>query len=491
MKKWMAIILAAACLCSMLVGGTLFVGAETTGRDWTAELDDMVWHQSFGHFVGRDMDTLDLWGVITRWTLMNYEECTEEGTGYVCGNWDGKTFTANSTECWTVKVPADKFDEYVKKCTQYKGDYRQAVIAFQEKRTEREPDYMADGELLYIESMNAYLIDDIDRKGGCDERIFRMGYTQNDDATYTVYYQGGEILWLEREWGDRHEYNTLEQYDSITDNYNVSWHDDCEYVRYSIDEFKEMLKANRSYIEKTYININAKDYPLYAWRAGDYCKVTVRENDGCVQILGMEATDRLPDDMIETANHPRERKITYELCEGVRVDGGKAFPEGATVRVAPVEDPNTLTAVNQALVSVAAGDNTAVYAIEALLDGQPLQPFGGVTVTFSLPSSWTAEGLKLYYVADDGNTEAIPVTVDPTAKTVTATLTHFSTYALCHTAAAGGAGSSDGSTGGAADRTPAVPTGVSDRVTAVCGAVVLLSLAALAAVMAGKKRQAQ
>ena len=67
--------------------------------------------------------------------------------------------------------------------------------------------------------------------------------------------------------------------------------------------------------------------------------------------------------------------------------------------------------------------------------------------------------------------------MDPTAKTVTATLTHFSTYALCHTAAA--------------DRTPAVPTGVSDRVTAVCGAVVLLSLAALAAVMAGKKRRAQ
>ena len=47
------------------------------------------------------------------------------------------------------------------------------------------------------------------------------------------------------------------------------------------------------------------------------------------------------------------------------------------------------------------------------------------------------------------------------------------------------------SPGGAADRTPAVPTGVSDRVTAVCGAVVLLSLAVLAAVMAGKKRRAQ
>lgn len=140
---------------------------------------------------------------------------------------------------------------------------------------------------------------------------------------------------------------------------------------------------------------------------------------------------------------------------------------------------------------MAAGDNTAVYTIEALLDGQPLQPFGRVTVTFSLPSSWSAEGLKLYYVADDGTTEAIPVTVDPTAKTVTATLTHFSTYALCHTAAADGAGSSDGSTGGAADRTPAVPTGVSDRVTAVCGAAVLLSLAVLAAVVTGKKRRAQ
>ena len=488
MKKWMAIILAAACLCSMLVGGTLSVGAETTGRNWTAALDDVVLHQVLSglRFENVDMDTLDLWGVITRWTLMNYEECTEEGTDYVHGDWDGKTFTENTTDYWCyVKVPADKFDEYVKKCTPYE-DYRKAVIAFQEKIVAENPDsnYMSDGDVMYIESLNAYLIYPEDRKGGFGVSVFRRGYTQNTDATYTVYYQGSDWLFLGSEDAEGTMGDTLKKYDSIMVADNPF--DGSNYIRYPIDEFKELLKTNRSYMEKIY-----SDKQLYAWRAGDYCKVTVRENDGCVQILGMEATDRLPDDMIETANQPRERKITYELCEGVRVDGGKAFPEGATVRVAPVEDPNTLTAVNQALVSVAAGDNTAVYAIEALLDGQPLQPFGGVTVTFSLPSSWTAEGLKLYYVADDGTTEAIPVTVDPTAKTVTATLTHFSTYALCHTAAAGGAGSSDGSTGGAADRTPAVPTGVSDRVTAVCGAVVLLSLAALAAVMAGKKRRVQ
>lgn len=481
MKKWMAIILAAACFCSMLVGGTLSVGAEETGRDWAAALDTVVLHQALGglRFENVDMDTLDLWGVITRWTLMNYEECTEQGTDYVHGDWDGKTFTENTTDYWCyVKVPADKFDEYVKKCTPYREDYRKAVIAYQKMENMDLP------FLLYVESANAYVILIDDGTGGYGNNVFRRGYTQNADATYTVYYQGGDWLFLGSEDAEGTMGDTLKKYDSIMVADNPF--DGSNYIRYPIDEFKRLLKTNRSYMEKNYF-----DKELCAWRAGDYCKVTVRKNDGCVQILGMEATDRLPDDMIETANQPRERKITYELCEGVRVDGGKAFPEGATVRVAPVEDPNTLTAVNQALVSVAAGDNTAVYTIEALLDGQPLQPFGGVTVTFSLPSSWTAEGLKLYYVADDGTTEAIPVTVNPTAKTVTATLTHFSTYALCHTAAAGGAGSSDGSTDGAADRTPAVPTGVSDRVTAVCGAVVLLSLAALAAVMAGKKRRAQ
>lgn len=488
MKKWMAVILTAACFCSMLVGGTLSVGAEETGRDWTAALDTVVLHQALSglRFENVDMDTLDLWGVITRWTLMNYEECTEQGTDYVHGDWDGKTFTENTTDYWCyVKVPADKFDEYVKKCTPYE-DYRKAVIAFQEKMVAENPDfnYMSDGDVMYIESLNAYLIYPEYRKGGFGVSVFRRGYTQNTDATYTVYYQGSDWFFLGSEDAGGTMGDTLKKYDSIMVADNPF--DGSNYIRYPIDEFKELLKTNRSYMERNY-----SDKQLYAWRAGDYCKVTIRENDGCVQILGMEATDRLPDDMIETANQPRERKIAYELCEGVRVDGGKAFPEGATVRVAPVEDPNTLTAVNQALVSVAAGDNTAVYTIEALLDGQPLQPFGRVTVTFSLPSSWSAEGLKLYYVADDGTTEAIPVTVDPTAKTVTATLTHFSTYALCHTAAADGAGSSDGSTGGAADRTPAVPTGVSDRVTAVCGAAVLLSLAVLAAVVTGKKRRAQ
>lgn len=407
---------------------------------------------------------------------MNYEDCTQEGTDYVYGGWDGKAFVAGTADPWNyVKVPADKFDEYVKKCSPYKGDYRQAVIAYQKMEDMDLP------LLLYVESANAYVILIEDGTGGYGNGVFRRGYMQNADATYTVYYQGGDWLFLSGEDAEETMDDTLTKYDSVTDKLPG-----FGYIRYPIDEFKELLKTNHSYMEKNYF-----DKQLYVWRAGDYCKVTVRENDGCVQILGMEATDRLPDDMIETANQPRERKIVYELCEGVRVDGGKAFPEGATVRVAPVEDPNTLTAVNQALVSVAAGDNTAVYTIEALLDGQPLQPFGGVTVTFSLPSSWTAEGLKLYYIAEDGTTEAIPVTVDPTAKTVTATLTHFSTYALCHTAAADGAGPSDGSTGGAADRTPAVPTGVSDRVTAVCGAAVLLSLAVLAAVVTGKKRRAQ
>ena len=479
MKKWMAIILAAACLCSMLVGGTLSVGAEATGRDWGVSLDNIVWRQVRCNSridEVNEIGTLSLWNGITWWTLMNYEECTAEGTDYVYGGWDGKAFVAGMTGSWNyVKVSADKFDEYVKKCTSYTEDYRKAVIAYQKMENMDLP------FLLYVESANAYVILIDDGTGGYGNAVFRRGYTQNADATYTVYYQGGDWFSLGSEDAEEAMDDTLKKYDSVTDDLPG-----FDYIRYPMDEFKELLKTNRSYMERNY-----SDKQLYAWRAGDYCKVTVRENDGCVQILGMEATDRLADDMIETANQPRERKIAYELCEGVRVDGGKAFPEGATVRVEPVEDPNTLTAVNQALVSVSAGDNTAVYAIEALLDGQPLQPFGGVTVTFSLPSSWTAEGLKLYYVADDGTTEAIPVTVDPTAKTVTATLTHFSTYALCHTAAADGAGSSDGSTGGAADRTPAVPTGVSDRVTAVCGAAVLLSLAVLAAVVTGKKRRAQ
>ncbi len=485
MKKWMAVILAAACLCSMLVGGTLSVGAETTGRDWAAALDDIVWRQvrSSSRFEELDKDTLNLWNGITWWTLMNYEDCTQEGTDYVYGGWDGKAFVAGTADPWNyVKVPADKFDEYVKKCSPYKGDYRQAVIAYQKMEDMDLP------LLLYVESANAYVILIEDGTGGYGNSVFRRGYTQNTDATYTVYYQGGDgaILMDFEDTEDITKYfpnEYLVGYDLVTD---LSPMSGMKYILYSMDEFKELLKTNVSFLKKQFA-----DYGIWLWRAGDYCKVTIRENDGCVQILGMEATDRLPDDMIETANQPRERKIAYELCEGVRVDGGKAFPEGATVRVAPVEDPNTLTAVNQALVSVAAGDNTAVYTIEALLDGQPLQPFGGVTVTFSLPSSWTAEGLKLYYVADDGTTEVIPVTVDATAKTVTATLTHFSTYALCHTAAADGAGSSDGSTDGATDRTPAVPTGVSDRVTAVCGVAVLLSLAVLAAVVTGKKRRAQ
>ena len=48
----------------------------------------------------------------------------------------------------------------------------------------------------------------------------------------------------------------------------------------------------------------------------------------------------------------------------------------------------------------------------------------------------TATNLKMFYVSTDGKYEEVKITVDTKAGTVTANLTHFSTYVLANVAAA-------------------------------------------------------
>ena len=94
---------------------------------------------------------------------------------------------------------------------------------------------------------------------------------------------------------------------------------------------------------------------------------------------------------------------------------------------------------------------TAVDSVVAVVDGVTghpyvydihlLDPLGdifqvpagdSVTVTLPIPEGLTAEGLRVFHVADDGTVTDMNATVDAEAGTVSFTTTHFSTFVLAN-----------------------------------------------------------
>ena len=116
-------------------------------------------------------------------------------------------------------------------------------------------------------------------------------------------------------------------------------------------------------------------------------------------------------------------------------NAGKVFESGTVITVEKVTQGETYEAVKKALAQAGATmDGAAVLEFTATKDGKPVQPDGALSVTFAIPEGLTASNLKLFYVSPDGKYEEVKITVDPDARTVTANLTHFSTYVLANVA---------------------------------------------------------
>lgn len=75
-------------------------------------------------------------------------------------------------------------------------------------------------------------------------------------------------------------------------------------------------------------------------------------------------------------------------------------------------------------------DIFVVFDISALLNGGEVQPNGMVKVTFNIPKGFS-NNLAIYFVADDGTKELIKSETDKESGTITAELSHFSSYVIC------------------------------------------------------------
>ncbi len=172
------------------------------------------------------------------------------------------------------------------------------------------------------------------------------------------------------------------------------------------------------------------------WKDG-YIRLQVQLDETLVKVLKTDLVQQLPATGLITPGTVLP-DVKYEVDDGIRIDGDRAFPADTVVQAKKLEGERIPATVKTALEGVAADGKLVVFDITAKGTGDTVQPSGKVTVTFAIPPTLSAENLKLYYVAENGAKEEIAITVNAAEKTVTAELTHFSLYVLCNTSAAAG-----------------------------------------------------
>ncbi len=73
------------------------------------------------------------------------------------------------------------------------------------------------------------------------------------------------------------------------------------------------------------------------------------------------------------------------------------------------------------------------YEVTATENGQAVQPDGTVAVTVDIPLAFDLSRVAVFYVAEDGSVEQMPVAIDEVARTALFYASHFSTYVLAET----------------------------------------------------------
>lgn len=127
-------------------------------------------------------------------------------------------------------------------------------------------------------------------------------------------------------------------------------------------------------------------------------------------------------------------ETVIETDEVILQASAGVFPKNVTVDITPITTGEIYTRAKRALDDIA--EQFTVYEITAKSDTATVQPAGKVTATFRIPEGYEAGNTAVVYIAPGGSTEILVSRVDTAAGTVTAELSHCSTYAIAqlHTA---------------------------------------------------------
>ena len=148
MKKIISCILAVIMLVSVAVFTTTTVSAE---EDLCRKFDDEL---SYIYYRNRSLSEMNAY-TIAFYTAGQYVDQENDYIFYDCDYKTGE-FYASGEDGLYIKVNADKFDETVKKCFNYKGDFRKDYIDILEKSEVYEGVKIDNG--AYNETENTYII---------------------------------------------------------------------------------------------------------------------------------------------------------------------------------------------------------------------------------------------------------------------------------------------------------------------------------------------
>ena len=113
--------------------------------------------------------------------------------------------------------------------------------------------------------------------------------------------------------------------------------------------------------------------------------------------------------------------VAIETEEGV-------FQEGTEIKVEVINEEHAeFKNVKSALKEVAS--KFVAYDVSAVLDNAVVQPNGTVTVSFKIPEGF-GKNVAVYFISDEGVSEKLESAVSEDGASVSATLTHFSSYAV-------------------------------------------------------------
>ena len=354
-----------------------------------------------------------------------------------------KYYNPNTT---VYQVPRNELDMYVNNCFALENGYFQTLVG-QDKAQEY--------PLLTDDESNGTYSFSIGGWGGPTYSYRKlMGYTKGTD-TYTVYIS-----------------KLPELFDTLQDL--------LDYEGTTVEFWGDRLKSTED--GKYYIELPKEKQ--------ENIKLTVAYDGENIKLIEGVKVDTIPDssDMITPIEKPAENlKVDYDVPEGVKVEGDTAFPENTLVKVENITSGEIYNRAEKAVGEIVFKGKIAVFEFTATANHTAVQPNGKVKVSFNLPDNLSTKDLKMYYVAEDGKTEEIKITIDEDSKTVVAELEHFSTYVLCNVKivhAIDDDNSSEGST-------PTSPK-TGDTSNFVLFAILLFASAAVLTVLIiSKKRQNQ
>ena len=396
-----------SCIIAVLVlAGAAFYTATAAQKE--ENLSETFYQEILPIYYGnKNLSDMNAY-TIAYYTAGQYVENETDFEFYECD--DNGKFYPSGDDGLFIKVDADKFDETVKKCFAYKGDFRKDYLEILDNSEVYNGIKLDNG--YYDEKDNYYII----------FWSYRAG--SGADFSYAGYIKSGS-------------------------GYKV-------YVK-GVNEDGSDLKENEN---PFYAEFDAEF-------VGNYLKINDFKTIYSVmpKIEGLTAFD----------------DVSYKLPEGVTVDGDDCFAPGTMVEIMKSEEGDySFDNAKLALKDTALNGKIFVFDIYAYdrgnWSGAEVQPTKPVKVTFDIPEGLSKENLKLFYIADDGKTEEIKITVDKANNKVTAELNHFSVYAFCNVKSNTVNGGTNNNTAGSSTELKSPKTGYN---TALLAVLMLASLSVL------------